>query len=159
MIKRLLGKRKISRLEFWIEIYHGWRCTSGLCRSENVGRRQHRIRNAFSAYDLRPTSHKFRITRGPTFFKKFLRIFVERQGFYISLTFLSVCCPFSRVTKSKRAHVTVRITRWLDWRSRRLFAVNRLTVVETPLETAGHHERESLSESLKVTRFHWSRTR
>lgn len=109
MIKRFLGKRKISRLEFWIEIYHG--CTSGLCRSENVGRRQHRIRNAFSAYDLRPTSHKFRITRGPTFFKKFLRIFVERQGFYISLTFLSVCCPFSRVTKSKRAHVTVRIAR------------------------------------------------
>jgi len=23
MIKRFLGKRKISRLEFWIEIYHG----------------------------------------------------------------------------------------------------------------------------------------
>lgn len=86
IIERLLvfEKSKISRLEFWIEIYYGRRCTSGLCRSGNVGRRQRCIRNAFSTcttYDLR--SHKFRITRGTDVFQKISKNYSSwRRGFY-----------------------------------------------------------------------------
>lgn len=109
---------------------------------------------------LRPTSHKFKITRGTNIFQKISK---NLCGEARLLHFINVSLRMSPVRSCHQIKTSTYDSPNYalinpDWHSR-CFVRHKSINVEASLETAGRRERESLSVSLKVARFHWSRTR